>query len=312
MDDGGPINDSGIVINFGKLREAGIKMFFEIVEIFDKYHFKYWLDYGTLLGAVREGKIIPWDGEFDLSAWDSDIDMNSSIWDEIRELGYIINIDEYHIKIKKQNVKIGAFIIDLHKYQRENNEAVYLYGKIPKTGFGKLYNKLMNLINAQLPLEKSTVFLFMHIYSTAINNTNYTVDEIDNKNIIFRKGSLKHSSFTLEIDGKRYVSRNRSSVKHPITKFAVKVIEFLPMTKRSIVYKILSPVSNKIKYTGHIKVSYPQDHFLKFEKITFCRKEFRCPFNKELYLERIYGEDWHLPRTKWELSTDSPSFGKGR
>jgi len=38
----------------------------EIKHILDDVGVKYWLDFGTLLGAVRDGKFIPWDTDIDL------------------------------------------------------------------------------------------------------------------------------------------------------------------------------------------------------------------------------------------------------
>ena len=43
-----------------------------VKEIFDEFGIEFWLDYGTLLGAIRDGKIIEWDHDIDLSMWSHD------------------------------------------------------------------------------------------------------------------------------------------------------------------------------------------------------------------------------------------------
>ncbi|XP_048581974.1 uncharacterized protein RP689 [Nematostella vectensis] len=38
-----------------------------ICETMDAHNMTYWLDYGTLVGAVRRGDVLPWDGDADIS-----------------------------------------------------------------------------------------------------------------------------------------------------------------------------------------------------------------------------------------------------
>jgi hypothetical protein len=52
-----------------ELAESKLKA---VKEVFDKFGIEFWLNSGTLLGAVRDGKIIEWDNDIDLSMWEND------------------------------------------------------------------------------------------------------------------------------------------------------------------------------------------------------------------------------------------------
>ncbi len=46
------------------------RMLFDVATFFDNNSIKYILDYGTLLGIVRENRLLPWDSDMDLSITD--------------------------------------------------------------------------------------------------------------------------------------------------------------------------------------------------------------------------------------------------
>ena len=59
------------------LRKAQLKMveiLVEIDRICEKHDIKYWLSYGTLLGAVRHKGFIPWDDDCDICMMRADFE----------------------------------------------------------------------------------------------------------------------------------------------------------------------------------------------------------------------------------------------
>jgi len=64
-------------------------------DLFVKQNIPYWLNYGTLLGATRDQKIIPWDNDIDLGIWDVDIPKVLDICGEFLWEGYCLVLDEY-------------------------------------------------------------------------------------------------------------------------------------------------------------------------------------------------------------------------
>lgn len=58
-----PTKDEGLRLL--QLCDAQLLIIFD--RICRKHHFQYWLDYGTLLGAVRHRGFIPWDDDMDIS-----------------------------------------------------------------------------------------------------------------------------------------------------------------------------------------------------------------------------------------------------
>lgn len=56
-----------------------IRMLKIFAQICDKHEITYWADYGTLLGTIREGNIIPWDTDIDIGILASDFQKFKSL-----------------------------------------------------------------------------------------------------------------------------------------------------------------------------------------------------------------------------------------
>ncbi|GAH88237.1 unnamed protein product, partial [marine sediment metagenome] len=60
----------------------------DIKAILDKAGVKFWLMFGTFLGAYRDGSIIPWDGDTDLGIYFEDSPKLLGCRDEITKMGF--------------------------------------------------------------------------------------------------------------------------------------------------------------------------------------------------------------------------------
>lgn len=60
----------------------------DIDRIFNEYNLMYWMDGGTLLGAIRHKDIIPWDDDGDISILDKDENKLLSLEPQLNNLGY--------------------------------------------------------------------------------------------------------------------------------------------------------------------------------------------------------------------------------
>jgi len=64
------------------------KMLKDIDGLFRKYNIMYWIDGGTLLGAVRHQDIIPWDDDADICIWYNDAEKFLALERVLYEMGY--------------------------------------------------------------------------------------------------------------------------------------------------------------------------------------------------------------------------------
>lgn len=78
--------------------EIAVQNLKEIKEVFDRAGIKFWLDHGTLLGAVRDGKIIEWDTDIDLKTWYDNVDKIISVFPELGKKGFNVFLDFYFYK----------------------------------------------------------------------------------------------------------------------------------------------------------------------------------------------------------------------
>lgn len=122
-------------INIEEIHKIHAKMLKEVVEFLDENNIAYYLDYGTLIGAIRHRGFIPWDDDIDISMTRPDyeklMDIAKKNKNKINEHLYITSLElnnsifpfckiyntQYGVKEEYIDVKEGEFLwIDIFPY----------------------------------------------------------------------------------------------------------------------------------------------------------------------------------------------------
>ena len=72
----------------GKNAKIAYDMLRDVTKILKENNITYWLDFGTLLGAVRENRLLPWDNDLDISIREKDSQKLREILPQIKQIGY--------------------------------------------------------------------------------------------------------------------------------------------------------------------------------------------------------------------------------
>jgi phosphorylcholine metabolism protein LicD len=106
-------------------------------DLFEKNHIKYWMDFGTLLGAVRGGEILPWDKDADFGVLAKDERKIFDLFGRIKRDGFWIDRPWrglFKVYYSKVNLNfIDVFIWDMwsvHQPKKEEWKAMCMHNAI--------------------------------------------------------------------------------------------------------------------------------------------------------------------------------------
>lgn len=93
-----------------KIQQKKLEILVDIAKFCEENKIKYWLDSGTLLGAVRHGGFIPWDDDIDIIIMEKDAEFLKENYKS--ENFEIVNTNEeeinfYKVISKKEKVQVG-------------------------------------------------------------------------------------------------------------------------------------------------------------------------------------------------------------
>jgi len=102
---------------------AAIEVLRQVKTILDAYRIDYWLDIGTLLGAVRDNKIISWDHDIDLGTWQNNTSKVCQAFKQFRDDGFRVRYNRYILRLEKQGCPLSIIL-----YKLENGSAKIHWG----------------------------------------------------------------------------------------------------------------------------------------------------------------------------------------
>ena len=195
-----------------------LRILLETDRICKQHDINYWIDFGTLLGAVRHKDFIPWDDDIDICMMREDYEKFEKVFDSSKKDGNLYldvpsDKNKYSSILRVCHKKIPTIFVDVFPCD-------YYLQKLNSSEKIALHNKISNLKK--------------HIYKKTTKNP---------------KEKLQHRQKLLAIRDK-YIYNNQKPdpSKHPAIFWA---IEFNHLWPRCVFdYETIFPLS-KIEFCGH-------------------------------------------------------------
>lgn len=120
--------------------------FVETINLLNKAGVPYWVCHGTLLGLIRDGRLIPWDHDIDIALWAGDFSKEALI-ELMLKNGFRLKNDGSDYDFVAF-FKTGGREVDFNYYRVQcNSDIAFSEWYISKSILASCVNRIANLVN---------------------------------------------------------------------------------------------------------------------------------------------------------------------
>ncbi len=124
------------LLNNDEIREFQLKILDNVVEFCNENNIKYWLDCGTMLGAVRHHGFIPWDDDIDIGMLRTDYDKFIHSFNKNKKGRYVLDCVEVNSNCRFPYAKVfdKETVLLERNIKLSINIDVFVYDNAPENG----------------------------------------------------------------------------------------------------------------------------------------------------------------------------------
>ncbi len=255
-----------------RLQAEELDILLAINDFCKEHEICWFLDSGTLLGAIRHGGFIPWDDDIDIGMFREDY-------------------DKFLALVEKDGLPNGY---SLHTFENTPGYAC-MFAKVYKDG-----TKFLTAETIDSGCDQG-IFVDIFPYDRLSSDDSVREKQISNAQLWKNLSFLWHSDRITVLSKNHLIHAIESigcTVVHHILKLFVHRDTLMQSFSRS--YTSLIPAGDpgngkRIVYMWASKLQFDEGDLLPTSNVTFCGHDFPAPRNVEKYLEMSYGNWKELP-----------------